>query len=87
MIPRYLRSPFRQSLASGIHLTFLFTALCATPLCAQPRAVLADGSGPWSTGQWAFTTSLNCGNRTVGVPGAAAPIRTESRNPNQARAS
>ena len=35
----------------------LFTALCATPLCAQPRAVLADGSGPWSNAQWAFTVS------------------------------
>jgi uncharacterized protein (TIGR03437 family) len=27
------------------------------PLCAQPRAVLVDGNGPWSDSQWAFTAS------------------------------
>jgi len=31
--------------------------LCASTLGAQPRAVLVDGSGPWSDAQWAFTVS------------------------------
>ena len=30
---------------------------CCGPLFAQPRAILADGSGPWRDGQWAFTVS------------------------------
>src|ERR1039458_2615036 len=28
-----------------------------TPLLAQPRAILADGSGPWQDVQWSFTVS------------------------------
>src|ERR1019366_9216796 len=32
--------------------------LFGTPLVAQqPRAILADGSGPWRDAQWAFTVS------------------------------
>jgi uncharacterized protein (TIGR03437 family) len=32
--------------------------LCGTPLLAQqPRAILADGSGPWRDAQWAFAVS------------------------------
>ena len=27
------------------------------PLLAQPRAILADGSGPWQDAQWSFTVS------------------------------
>lgn len=27
------------------------------PLCAQPRAILTDGAGPWSDAQWAFTVA------------------------------
>ena len=42
---------------NGVPLACLVAALCATPLCAQPRAVLADGSGPWSDAQWVFTAS------------------------------
>ena len=44
-------------MANCVPLACLLTALCATPLCAQPRAVLADGSGPWSDAQWAFTAT------------------------------
>ena len=35
----------------------LATVLCATTLYAQPRAILADGSGPWSDTQWTFSAS------------------------------
>jgi uncharacterized protein (TIGR03437 family) len=34
-----------------------FLLLSLTSLTAQPRAILADGSGPWQTAQWAFTVS------------------------------
>jgi hypothetical protein len=27
------------------------------PLCAQPRAILTDGAGPWSNAQWTFTVA------------------------------
>jgi uncharacterized protein (TIGR03437 family) len=52
-----LKSLFRPSIASGVPLAFLFMVLCTVPVSAQPRAVLADGSGPWSDAQWAFAVS------------------------------
>ena len=55
MLNCYVSSRFRRSIASGVPLTCLVTALCGTSLWAQPRAVLLDGSGPWSDAQWAFT--------------------------------
>ena len=36
----------------------LLIALCLEPIFAQtPRAILADGPGPWRTRQWAFTVA------------------------------
>src|SRR5258708_32103994 len=46
-----------QPIAGGVPWRWLAAALCLTPLLAQPRAILADGSGPWRDAQWAFTTS------------------------------
>jgi len=37
--------------------TCLLTALCASSLCAQPRAILTDGAGPWIDAQWPFTVA------------------------------
>ena len=36
---------------------WLVAALSLTSLFAQPRAILADGSGPWRDAQWAFAAS------------------------------
>jgi hypothetical protein len=38
-------------------LLWLVAALSLTSLFAQPRAILADGSGPWRDAQWAFAAS------------------------------
>lgn len=46
------RSP-RLLAAAGSLLCLGFA--CCVPLFAQPRAILADGSGPWRDAQWAFT--------------------------------
>ncbi|HEY4361074.1 MAG TPA: choice-of-anchor D domain-containing protein [Bryobacteraceae bacterium] len=52
--------------------TCLLALLCAAPLSAQPRAVLVDGSGPWSDAQWTSTVSqfsalLNDAGYTVNI--------------------
>jgi hypothetical protein len=44
-------------MASSVPLRCLVAVFSAAPLCAQPRAVVVDGAGPWSDARWAFTVS------------------------------
>jgi hypothetical protein len=45
------------SLLAAAGLSLCLDIACCGALFAQPRAILADGSGPWRDGQWAFTVS------------------------------
>ena len=49
MVPRFPR------LVSAAGWLLRVTIACGVPLWAQPRAIVADGSGPWRDGQWTFT--------------------------------
>ena len=44
-------------LLAAAGLSLCLDIACCGPLFAQPRAILADGSGPWRDDQWAFTVS------------------------------
>jgi len=55
-----LRSPSRlliRRLILGVAPLPCLLLLHFSPLRAQPRAILADGSGPWRDAQWSFTVS------------------------------
>jgi len=60
MLTLYVASRFARLLPAAGSLFCLGIACCAS-LLAQPRAILADGSGPWRDGQWAFTVSQFAG--------------------------
>src|ERR1035438_8286899 len=59
MINSFLGLRFRRSIVRVAPLPCLIVlSLYVNPLLAQqPRAILADGSGPWRDAQWAFTIS------------------------------
>src|ERR1039458_10217711 len=59
MINSFLGLRIRRSIVSIAPLPCLIVlGLFGTPLLAQqPRAILADGSGPWRDARWAFTVS------------------------------
>src|ERR1019366_10217941 len=59
MISSFLGLRFRRSIVRVAPLPCLIVlSLYVNPLLAQqPRAILADGSGPWRDAQWAFTVS------------------------------
>ena len=43
-------------MARSVPLACVFV-FCVTAVCAQPRAVLVDGGGPWSDDRWTFAVS------------------------------
>jgi hypothetical protein len=48
----------KPKMKAPVVLACVVTAMCIhNPLSAQPRAILADGGGPWRNAQWVFAAS------------------------------